>query len=125
MNRKVSFSIWYVFLAIWAVILLHDFFSALNKVEEIPYSRFKTLVAENQVIEVAVSTQTITGKTTKELGQAELGWQRIQAKEAEVAALERQRDQANGVKNLSRLASLKSVERNLTTFKAVTGDRNG
>lgn len=62
MNRKVSFSIWYVFLAIWAVILLHDFFSALNKVEEIPYSRFKTLVAENQVIEVAVSTQTITGK---------------------------------------------------------------
>ncbi|HEU4684215.1 MAG TPA: ATP-dependent zinc metalloprotease FtsH [Nitrospira sp.] len=62
MNRKVSFSIWYVFLAIWAVILLHDFISALNKIEEIPYSRFKQLVAEGKVAEVSVSSQTITGK---------------------------------------------------------------
>ncbi|BFU94860.1 MAG: protease, ATP-dependent zinc-metallo [Nitrospira sp.] len=61
MNKKVSFSIWYVFLAIWAVILLHDFISTVNKIEEIPYSRFKTLVAENKVTEVAVSAQTITG----------------------------------------------------------------
>jgi len=66
MNKKVSFSIWYVFLAVWAVILLHDFFSALNKIEEIPYSRFKTLVAENKVTEVAVSTQAITGKLKSE-----------------------------------------------------------
>ena len=62
MNRKVSFSIWYVFLAIWAVILLHDFISALNKIEEVPYSRFKQMVAEDKVAEVSVSTQTITGK---------------------------------------------------------------
>jgi cell division protease FtsH len=62
MNRKVSFSIWYVFLAIWAVILLHDFISALNKIEEVPYSRFKQMVAEDRVAEVSVSTQTITGK---------------------------------------------------------------
>ena len=33
-------------------------------------------------------------QATKELRQAELGWKRIRAKEAEVAALERQRDQA-------------------------------
>lgn len=71
MNKKVSFSIWYVFLAVWAVILLHDFFSALNKIEEIPYSRFKTLVAENKVTEVAVSTQTITGKLKPEEGPKE------------------------------------------------------
>jgi hypothetical protein len=31
MNKRVSFSIWYVFLAIWAVILVHDFISALSK----------------------------------------------------------------------------------------------
>ncbi|MGZ8386345.1 MAG: HlyD family secretion protein [Nitrospira sp.] len=36
-------------------------------------------------------------QTTKELAQAELGWKRILAKEAEVAALERQRDQAHAV----------------------------
>ena len=36
-------------------------------------------------------------QTTKELTQAELGWKRILAKGAEVAALERQRDQAHAV----------------------------
>ena len=36
-------------------------------------------------------------QAAKELAQAELGWKRILAKEAEVAALERQRDQAHAV----------------------------
>jgi hypothetical protein len=31
MNKKVSFSIWYVILAIWAVIVLHDFIHTLQK----------------------------------------------------------------------------------------------
>jgi HlyD family secretion protein len=38
-------------------------------------------------------------KTTKELAQAELGWKRIRAKEDEVAALERQRDQSEAALN--------------------------
>jgi cell division protease FtsH len=61
-NKKVSFSIWYVLLAIWAVILIHDFVVAVQKVEELPYSEFKTLVADGRVAEVAVSGQTLTGK---------------------------------------------------------------
>jgi len=56
MNKKISFSIWYVFLAIWAVILVHDFIHTLQKVEELPYSEFKTLVSSNQVAEVSVTS---------------------------------------------------------------------
>ena len=66
MNKKVSFSIWYVILAIWAVILVHDFISAPQEIEELPYSEFKTLVADDKVAEVAVSNQTLTGKLKPE-----------------------------------------------------------
>jgi len=66
MNRKISFSIWYVILAIWAVILVHDFIDALHKVEELPYSQFKTLVAAGKVAEVSVSGQILTGKLKPE-----------------------------------------------------------
>lgn len=62
MNKKISFSIWYVFLAIWAVILVHDFILALQKIEEIPYSEFKTLVASGQVAEVSLGSHTLSGK---------------------------------------------------------------
>lgn len=66
MNKKLSFSIWYIILAIWAVILVHDFIHALQKIEELPYSEFKTLVAKEKVAEVAVSSQTLTGKLKPE-----------------------------------------------------------
>jgi cell division protease FtsH len=65
-NKKVSFSIWYVFLAIWAVILVHDFISALQKIEELPYSEFRQLVAADKVAEVAVGSHTLTGKLKPE-----------------------------------------------------------
>jgi cell division protease FtsH len=66
MNKKISFSIWYVFLAIWAVILVHDFIDALQKIEELPYSEFKTLVANGKVAEVSVGSHSLTGKLKPE-----------------------------------------------------------
>ena len=51
-NKKISFSIGYVFLAIFAVVLVHDFIVATQKLEELPYSEFKTLVAAGKVAEV-------------------------------------------------------------------------
>jgi cell division protease FtsH len=66
MNKKMSFSIWYLLLAVWAVILLHDFIHALQRSEELPYSEFKTLVADGKVAEVAVSSQTVSGKLKAE-----------------------------------------------------------
>ena len=52
-------------------------------------ARWKVAIAE-----IAVARATLE-QATQELRQAELGWQRIRVKEAEVAALERQRDQAS------------------------------
>jgi cell division protease FtsH len=66
MKSKISFSIWYIILAVWAVILVHDFIDALHKVEELPYSEFKTLVATGKVAEVSVSGQLLTGKLKPE-----------------------------------------------------------
>ncbi len=69
MNRKVSFSIWYVFLAIWAVILIHDFFLAMQKLEELPYSEFKALVAAGQVEEVSITGHQLSGKRKPQEGE--------------------------------------------------------
>jgi len=61
MNKKVSFSIWYILLAMMAVVLVHDFIQALNQVEELPYSEFKRLVAVGKVAEVSVTSHVLTG----------------------------------------------------------------
>ena len=66
MDKKISFSVWYVLLAVMAVILVHDAILALNKVEELPYSQFKHLVATGQVAEVSVGSQRLTGKLKTE-----------------------------------------------------------
>lgn len=72
MNNKVSFSIWYIFLAIMAVVLVHDLIVAMNKVEEVPYSQFKKWVKEGKVAEVAVTSHTLTGKLKPE-GEEKVG----------------------------------------------------
>ena len=54
-NKKISFSIWYVVLAIFAIILVHDFIVATQKLEELPYSEFRTLLAAGKVAEVTVT----------------------------------------------------------------------
>jgi cell division protease FtsH len=66
MNKKVSFSIWYVLLAVMAVVIVHDFILALNQVEELPYSEFKRLVGDGKVAEVSVTSQVLTGKLKPE-----------------------------------------------------------
>jgi HlyD family secretion protein len=47
--------------------------------------------------EIAVAKASVD-QATKELSQAELGWKRIRSKEADVTALERQRDQAEAAR---------------------------
>jgi cell division protease FtsH len=67
-NKKISFSIGYVFLAIFAVILVHDFIVATQKLEELPYSEFRTLVTAGNVAEVTVTQQRVTGKLKADEG---------------------------------------------------------
>jgi cell division protease FtsH len=62
MNRKISFSIWYVILAVWAVVLVQDYIQASRQVEELPYSEFRKLLAEDRVAEVAIAAGSLRGK---------------------------------------------------------------
>ncbi|SLM47278.1 putative Secretion protein HlyD [Nitrospira japonica] len=73
-------------------------------------ARWKVAVTEISVAKASLD------HATKELGQAELGWQRIRAKEAEVAALERQRDQADAA-----LAEARSILQDLTIVAPADG----
>jgi cell division protease FtsH len=66
MNKKISFSIWYVILAFWALLLLQSYFSARAQVEEIAYSEFKALVAAGKVAEVSITSQNVSGKLKPE-----------------------------------------------------------
>jgi len=72
MDKKVSFSFWYVLLAVMAIILVHDFIVALNNVEEIPYSQFKGWVAGDKVAEVSVGSKKLTGMLKPE-GESKTG----------------------------------------------------
>ncbi|MBS0165170.1 MAG: efflux RND transporter periplasmic adaptor subunit [Nitrospira sp.] len=65
--------------------------------------------------DIASSRSALT-KEMKELAQAELGWKRIRAKEAEVSALESQRDQAHAV-----LDEVESVLKDLTITAPTSG----
>ena len=60
--KQRQFSIWYMFIALWALILLQTFLPSLFNPTEIPYSEFKESVAAGKVTEVAVSPQIIHGK---------------------------------------------------------------
>ena len=62
MEKHHKFSIWYVVLGIWAVLLIQNYLSAMLAVETIPYSKFLTLLQENKISEVAISENQIQGK---------------------------------------------------------------
>ncbi len=70
-NNKISFWIWSVFLLLGAIILVHDFIMPVQKLGELPYSEFKTLLASGNVTEVAVTRQTLLGKLKPEEGSKE------------------------------------------------------
>ena len=71
MNKKISFSVLCVFLTIGAVMFVHNFITPMQKLEELPYSEFKTLLAAGNVAEVAVTRQSLLGKLKPEEGSKE------------------------------------------------------
>ncbi|MGC3976595.1 MAG: ATP-dependent zinc metalloprotease FtsH [Nitrospira sp.] len=60
--KQRQFSIWYMFIALWVLILIQTFLPALFNPTEIPYSEFKSAVEANKVTEVTVSPQVVHGK---------------------------------------------------------------
>ena len=62
MEKRQKFSIWYVLLGVWFVLLLQNSITTMFAVKTIPYSEFLKLLKENKVIEVAITANQIQGK---------------------------------------------------------------
>jgi cell division protease FtsH len=72
MEKHTKFSVWYVLLAIWGVLLLQNLIFSQMRPRIIPYSEFIQAVLDDQVIEIAIGKDRITGKMIAEEGEGEV-----------------------------------------------------
>ncbi|MBN1615499.1 MAG: ATP-dependent metallopeptidase FtsH/Yme1/Tma family protein, partial [Deltaproteobacteria bacterium] len=61
MEKHHKFSIWYVLLGMWVVLLIHNYIASMYAVQVIPYSQFLDLLKSNRVAEVAITANQIEG----------------------------------------------------------------
>jgi len=66
MEKRQKFSIWYVLLGVWFVLILQNYITGMFAIKTIPYSEFLKLLKENKVGEVAISANQIQGKIKAE-----------------------------------------------------------
>ncbi len=62
MEKHHKFSIWYVLIGVWIVLLIQNLISTFFAIKMIPYIQFLTLLKQNKVTEVAITANQIQGK---------------------------------------------------------------
>lgn len=62
MEKHHKFSVWYMILGIWFVLIFQNLLFSMFEVKTIPFSEFLTLLKDNKVKEVAVTNDRIQGK---------------------------------------------------------------
>ena len=62
MKKEQKFSMLYILLALWAVLLIQNYLTTMLSSQVIPYSQFLTLLKEGKVSEVAITANRIEGK---------------------------------------------------------------
>ncbi|HOD34341.1 MAG TPA: ATP-dependent zinc metalloprotease FtsH [Syntrophales bacterium] len=62
MKKEQKFSILYILLALWAVLLIQNYLTTALSSQVIPYSQFLKLLKEGKVTEVAITANRIEGK---------------------------------------------------------------
>jgi ATP-dependent Zn protease len=62
MEKQHRFSVWYVLVAIWIVLILHNVIVQMFAVERLPYSDFVKALQSSRVTEVAITHDRIQGK---------------------------------------------------------------
>ncbi|HET6488651.1 MAG TPA: ATP-dependent zinc metalloprotease FtsH [Syntrophales bacterium] len=62
MKKEHKFSLFYILLAVWAVLLIQSYLASMMTSQIIPYSQFLKLLKEGKVSEVAISANRIEGK---------------------------------------------------------------
>ena len=66
MEKHHKFSMWYVVLGVWGVLLIQNYISSMYVIPTIPYSQFLKFLKENKVAEVAITADRIQGKVKEE-----------------------------------------------------------
>jgi cell division protease FtsH len=61
-EKHHKFSIWYVLLGIWAVLILNNIIAGQIGPKQIPYSEFLSQLHDDKIKEIAIGKDTITGK---------------------------------------------------------------
>jgi cell division protease FtsH len=62
METKTKFSLWYVVVAIWGVLILHNYIASQMAPRILPYSEFLKALKDNQIIELVIAEGRIAGK---------------------------------------------------------------
>jgi cell division protease FtsH len=62
MKKEHKFSLFYILLAVWAVLLIQSYLASMMSSQVIPYSQFLKLLKDGKVSEVAITANRIEGK---------------------------------------------------------------
>ena len=61
MDKKTKFNIWYLFIALWGVVILHSVWMQATRIEQIPYSQFQEYLNDGRIAEIRISEHYIQG----------------------------------------------------------------
>lgn len=61
MEKKHQINLWYIIVAVWAVVFAQQWWGDRQAVETIPYSEFQALLHDGQIEKIAISDQHIRG----------------------------------------------------------------
>ena len=73
MQKHHKFSIWYIILGIWGVLIVQNLLFSAFSIKVIPYSEFLSLLKESKISEVAISANQIQGRMKVEGSASEKG----------------------------------------------------
>ena len=71
MEKHHKFSLWYVLIGFWVVLIIQSMIAQLFIVKTIPYSQFLNLLKEGKVTEIAIGENQIQGKMRDASGKLE------------------------------------------------------
>lgn len=72
MEKQHKFSLWYVLIGIWIVLIMQNLIAQMFVVKTIDYSQFLSLLKEGKVKEIAISANQIQGKLVGEVGREQV-----------------------------------------------------
>ncbi len=62
MEKHHKFSVWYILIGVWIVLIAQNYISSSLAIRTIPYSEFLNLLKDNKITEVAITANQIEGK---------------------------------------------------------------